>query len=264
MTHQHSFWFVAALVTSVLLALLGNGAVVAGEPQPSIGIGKGEKDAQTHLSFEESYPEGAKIVQVSTRLIVDEAPPRGLNFFALEVDFPNSTWIHGGPQLLGQEDGTANQAANWGGLVDRGGGNDDYDLADWKKDVLLIQCGVHQPSTVPWSWQFGREYILTVRRGSQVRLPAGKVTVDDDETVRAPARTMWEWHFTIQPAKPKPGDQPFESLCYNSAASISEFFLWNESGYGSESNEQHTRWSLPLFRLEGSSKDQVATKWERF
>lgn len=264
MTHRRSLCFAAVLLASFLLALPGKAAEVADEPKPSIGIGKGEKNAQTHLSFEGSYPEGAKIIEVSARLIVDEAPPKGLNFFALEVDFPNSTWIHGGPQLLGEEDGTASQKANWGGLVDRGGGNDDYDLVDWKKDVKLIQCGVHQPSTVPWSWQLDREYILTVSRGKQVRLPAGMVTVDDDVTVRAPARTMWEWHFTIEPAKPKRGDQPFESLCYNSADSISEFFLWNESGYGSESNEQHTRWSLPLFRLEGSSEDEVATEWQRF
>jgi hypothetical protein len=263
MKHRRSLCFAAVLVTSVLLALQGKGAEVAGGPRPSIGIGKGEEDGHTHLSFEGSYPEGAKIVQVSARLIVDEAPPKGLNFFALEVDFPNSTWIHGGPQLLGEDGGKASQAANWGGLVDRGGGNDDYDLVDWEKDVLLIQCGVNQPNTVPWPWQLHREYVLTVSRGKRVRLPAGMVTMDD-ETVRAPARTMWEWHFSIRPAKPSRGDRPFESLCYNSADSIAEFYLWNESGYGSDSDEQHTRWSLPLFRLEGSSEEHVATEWQRF
>lgn len=263
MTHRRFPGFAAVLVTSILLALQGAGAASGASPRATIGIGRGEEDAQTHISFEESYPEGAKIVEVTVHLIVDEAPPKGLNFFAIEVDFPNATWIHGGPQLLGEDDGEVSQAANWGGLVDRGGGNDDYDLVDWKKDVLLIQCGVGQPNTVPWSWQFHREYELTVKRGRQVRLPAGTVTVDD-ETVRAPARTMWEWHFSIKPLKPAKGDQPFESLCYDSAGSIADFYLWNESGYGSESHEQHTRWSLPVFRLEGSDEDHVAREWQRF
>ena len=140
--------------------------------------------------------------------------------FAIEVDFPNSTWIHGGPQLL--DDGSLQ--ANWGGLVDRGGGDADYDLLDWKKDVLLIQCGVGKPNTVPWSWQFDREYVLTVRRGQKVRLPAGTLTIDE-ETFRAPARTMWEWHFTIEPLKPRKGDRTFSSLCYDSADSIADFAL---------------------------------------
>ncbi len=52
-----------------------------------IGIGGGETDTHTHLRFE-GIPKDAKIVKVSTRLVVEKVgPTRGSSFFAIQVDF---------------------------------------------------------------------------------------------------------------------------------------------------------------------------------
>ncbi|MEI6197504.1 MAG: hypothetical protein WCS42_24585, partial [Verrucomicrobiota bacterium] len=79
-----------------------------------IGVGGDESDSHTHLRFE-GIPQDAKIVRVSTKLIVDQAAPVGLNFFAVQVNFLNKTWAHGGPQV-----NSGAEKANWGGLVNRG------------------------------------------------------------------------------------------------------------------------------------------------
>src|SRR5580698_8043021 len=96
---------------------------------PDIGIGGNETNSHTHLRFE-GIPKDAKIVSVSTHLIVDQAAPVGLNFFAVQVNFPNKTWAHGGPQV-----NSGAEKANWGGLVNRGGGSKDYQEVNWKEDL---------------------------------------------------------------------------------------------------------------------------------
>jgi hypothetical protein len=249
-------------IAAILAAMVGQLATpVCAEPRPSpapsIGIGGGE-GPQTHLLFDKSIPKGAKIVKVSTHLIVDKASPSGLNFFAIQVNFPNKTWAHGGPQLV-QKRGKPFQQANWGGLVNRGGGSKDYKEVDWAKDLLLIECGIGKPNTVPWEWELNREYVLTVERGKQVHLPAG-----ESHNVRVPERTMWVWKFTIEPVDKAKGGKAFTSLIYDSADSLRNFYLWNESGYGSTSTEQHSRWSLPVYRIERGSKDAMAADWKRF
>lgn len=224
---------------------------------PNIGIGEGE-EPQTHLHFGKSIPQDAKIVKVSAHLIVDKASPNGLNFFAIQVNFPNKTWAHGGPQLVKKKNELVKQA-NWGGLVNRGGGSKDYKETDLKKDLLLIESGIGKANTVPWEWDLNREYILTVERGKQVHLPAGET-----HKTQVPARTMWEWKFTIEPLDKTKGGVPFTALIYDSADSVKSFYLWNEAGYGSKATEQHTRWSLPVYRVEGSAKDEVVSEWKRF
>lgn len=226
----------------------------APEPAPDIGIGGGEADAKTHLSFD-GIAKGAKIVKVSTRLIVDKVAPKGLNFFAIQVNYPNKTWAHGGPQY----DGTKGERANWGGLVNRGGGSKDYKEVDWKKDLALIECGIGKPNTVPWKWNRGAEYLMTVERGNQVVRPAG---YNERYKAEAPERTMWEWKFTIVPVDGQ--GEPFTSLIYDSADHIGSFYLWNEAGYGSKSEEQHARWSMPQYRTEGGAEDLSPTGWKRF
>lgn len=248
------------LVTLMPLALVA--PAFAETPVPAapaakpavIGIGAGEKETQTHLAFQ-GIAKGAKIVRVSTRLIVEKAPAKGLNFFAVQVNFPNKTWAHGGPQF---NDGKK-ELANWGGLVNRGGGSKDYTDVDWKKDITLIECGVGKPNTVPYKWNRGDEYVLTVERGAQVKLPEG---LNKEHGVVAPERTMWEWKFTIVPVKS--GAETFTSLLYDSADHISSFYLWNESGYGSKSDEQHASWSMPTYRVEGGSEDLVPAGFRRF
>ena len=263
MTNRLFHRLAAVLATGVVLAANVNKLEATGDsPKPSqapaIGIGHGEEDSHTHLRFDKSIPKEAKIVQVSTHLIVDKASPNGLNFFAIQVNFLNKTWAHGGPQLV-KRDGKPFMQANWGGLVNRGGGSKDYKEVDWKNDLLLIQCGIGKPNTVPWAWQLHREYILTVRRGKQVHLPAAKI-----HDVPAPERTMWEWHFTIEPLKKDKSQPACTSLIYNSADCLRSFYLWNESGYGSHSDEQHTRWSLPTYRTEDGTDDVIARDWGRF
>jgi hypothetical protein len=230
-------------------------------PKPSqtttIGIGHGEENARTHLRFKD-IPKETRIVQVSTHLTVDEASPNGLNFFAIQVNFANKTWAHGGPQLV-KRDGKPFKQVNWGGLVNRGGGSKDYIETDWKKDLFLIQCGIGKPNTVPWEWQLHRAYVLTVKRGKQVHLPAA--TIRD---IHVPERTMWEWQFTIEPVTKDASHPAFTSLLYDSGDYLRSFYLWNEAGYGSHGDEQHSRWSLPIYRTEDDAKDVVARDWRRF
>lgn len=243
------------LYFSLVLAALAAAhcAAAVTDAVPDIGIGGGEPDSHTHLRFE-GIPKDAKIVSVSTHLIVEQAAPKGLNFFAIQVNFPNKTWAHGGPQI-----NSGAEKANWGGLVNRGGGSKDYKEVNWKEDLLQIECGIGKPNTVPWKWDRHCEYILTVERGNQIQLPAG---TNQQFKVVVPEHTMWEWKFTIKPVSS--GHETFTSLLYDSADHISSFYLWNEAGYGSTSKEQHAKWSLPVYRIEGSREDKVPTGWKRF
>lgn len=241
------------ILAALSLAAL-SGCSTATTPPADIGIGGGETAPQTHLAFT-GIPKDAKIVKVSARLIVDKVAPKGLNFFAIQVNFPNRTWAHGGPQFVS---GGVEQV-NWGGLVNRGGGSKDYKEVDWTKDLLLIECGVGKPNTVPWKWNRNTEYILTVERGAQVTLPAG---YNKEHKVTAPERTMWEWKFTMEPADGS--HETFTSLLYDSAGHIGSFYLWNESGYGSTADQQHARWSLPTYRVEGGSGELAPAGFKRF
>jgi hypothetical protein len=219
----------------------------------AIGVGGDETDAHTHLCFE-GISKDAKIVKVTTHLIVNHAAPVGLNFFAVQVNFPNQTWAHGGPQI-----NSGAEKANWGGLVNRGGGSKDYQEVNWKEDLLLIECGIEKPNTVPWKWNRNTEYVITVERGKQIHLPAG---TNDHFQVRVPERMLWEWRLTIQPLAI--GHESFASLLYDSADHISSFYLWNEAGYGSTSKQQHAQWSLPTYRTADSAEDKVPSGWKRF
>ena len=169
------------------------GAMAATNSTPVIGIGGDEKDAHTHLSFE-GIPKDAKIVSVSTHLTVEQAGPVGLNFFAVQVNFPNKTWAHGGPQV-----NSGSEKANWGGLVNRGGGSKDYTETNWKEDLQLIEYGILKPNTVSWKWDRNCEYTVTIERGKLVTLPAG---TNAHYNVVVPERKMWEWNLTIKPVNP--------------------------------------------------------------
>lgn len=217
-----------------------------------IAIGAGE-EKPTHVAFETE--KDAKIVKVSVNVIVDKASPNGLNFFAVQVNFPNSTWAHGGPQISKKGDGLA-KYANWGGLVSRGGGVKDYSDADPKNDRSLIECGVEKPNTIPCEWELNREYTLTVERGEQVILPADEKTPTE--------RKMWVWHFMMTPAGDAQTAPTFTSKLYDSADHISDFSVWNEAGYGSTAGEQHARWSLPEYFIEGDNRARAPARWWRF
>ncbi|HEY4414527.1 MAG TPA: hypothetical protein VGO57_02455 [Verrucomicrobiae bacterium] len=244
---------IGLMTLCLALTLPFSAAAAAPDSTPSIGLCGSETDPHTHLRFE-GIPKDAKLVSVSAHLIVDQAAPEGLNFFAIQVNFPNRTWAHGGPQVNSGE-----EKANWGGLVNRGGGSKDYQEVNWQEDLKLIEYGIGKPNTVPFKWERNCEYIITIARGKQVQLPAG---TNANYHVMVPERTMWEWKLTIQPVTP--GHETFTSLLYDSADSFKSFYLWVEAGYGSTDKQQHARWSLPVYRTEGDPTDQVPTGWKRF
>jgi|GEM_PF-935280 len=247
----------ASIILAVALTVIAMGQDPSSAKRNMIGIGEGEGDRNS-LMFETA--KGAKIVKVTTRLIVNKVSHKGLNFFALQVNFPNKTWAHGGPQF-NKDANRMVHLANWGGLVDRGGGATDYDKADPKKDMALIECGIDKPNTAPWEWKLGCEYILTVERGQEVQLPAGGGH-GPEHNIRLGKRKMWEWKFSVVPVDPAKGE-PFTSLLYDTADHVDWFCVWNESGYGSVGAEQHARWSVPEYWVEGDDKPKVPSKWTR-
>lgn len=236
-----------------LCATASHAAIVT---TPSIGIGAGETAKESHLGFPD-LPQD--LVRVSAHLIVDKAPKEGLNFFAVQVDWPNNTWAHGGPQFV---DGK--KLVNWGGLVDRGGGAADYEQSNEAKDILLMQNPDNEHHTVPFQWSLGQEYVITIERGNRVTLPPGTYTfIEDTPPVRVTAaRTMWEWNLTIAPVNGK--DPTFRSTLYNTAATFGSFSVWNECGYGSCELEQHAFWSVPVYaRATAPDQDIQVQSWER-
>ncbi len=225
------------------------------------GIGGGEADPHTHVEFD--VP--GKLVGASVRVVVDRVAPVGLNFFALQVDFDNGTWAHGGVQDVDGPDGSRTRQINWGGLVDRGGGNADYDEEDDRADLEAIQnppAGLH---VGPYAWRTGVAYEYLLERGAQVTLPPGSYRLIPDQPpvrLRRP-RTMWEWRFTVRPVAPADG-APFVAVLYDAADAFTALYVWNESGYGSTDGGQHTTWSALRYTALGSTTSATPTSWSRF
>jgi len=225
-------------------------------------IGGGERDPLTHVSFE--TPKG--LAWASVRVVVDRAAKVGLNFFALEVDFDNGTWAHGGLQDVDGPDGAGTRVrqVNWGGLVDRGGGNADYDEMNPRADLEKIQNPPTGQHVGPYAWKNGVEYELLVERGRRVTLPPGTYSLSPgDQPVRLDhARQMWEWRFTVRPVLGSA--EPFVAVLHNAAGTFDTFTVWNEAGYGSAAQAQHTSWSEPLYRTLDGSGARAPASWERF
>lgn len=223
----------------------------------TFGIGGGEADAHTHVAFD--APKGLTSARV--HVVVDRVAPVGLNFFALQVDFDNGTWAHGGLQDVDGPDGTRTRQVNWGGLVDRGGGTDDYTKQDDLADLEKIQNAPDGEHVGPYSWQLGTEYDFVIERLAAVTLPPGDyrlipgrplVHVDH-------ARTLWQWRFTTRPTA---GGTAFVAVLLDAAATIDGFMVWNESGYGSTAAAQHATWRDPTYATEHG--EVAVTEWHRF
>ena len=227
---------------------------------PAFGIGGGERDPLTHVAFETPTP----MTAVTVRVVVDRTAAVGLNFFALQVDFTNGTWAHGGVQDVDGPDGTRTRQVNWGGLVDRGGGTADYDEEDDLVDLDKIQNAPPGQHVGPYAWRTGVTYEYRIERGAQVTLPPGDYRLIPDRPIVyvAHARTMWAWRFTITPMSE--AGAPFVATLYDSADSIGGISVWNESGYGSTAAAQHTTWWLPRYGLGGAAATQLAPTWDRF
>lgn len=228
---------------------------------PTFGIGGGERDPLTHISFVTP----ASMTKASVRVVVDRAAATGLNFFALQVDFTNGTWAHGGLQDVDGDDvGTRKRQINWGGLVDRGGGNDDYDKENDRVDVEKIQNPPVGQHVGPYAWKDGVEYELVVERGERVTFPPGDYhLMPDHPAVHVDhARAMWAWKFTVHPTT-EPGPT-FTAVLHDAADAFASFTVWNESGYGSASTQQHSSWWAPRYATAADATPSEPTSWARY
>ncbi len=183
------------------------------------------------------------------------------------LDFDNGTWAHGGLQDVNGPngpDGPRVRQVNWGGLVDRGGGDADYDEADTRMDLEKIQNPRAGQHVGPYAWKDGVEYELRIERGRRVTLPPGEYSLTPgEEQVRLDhSRRLWEWRFTVRPVAAT--GEPFVAVLYDAADGVDTISVWNESGYGSSSAEQQTRWSHPRFREHGQDREQTPASWQRF
>jgi hypothetical protein len=227
------------------------------------GIGGDESDKHTHVSF--VTPK--KLVRAQVHVVVDKTADVGLNFFAIQVNFDNDTWAHGGVQDVSGPKSTRTRQVNWGGLVDRGGGNDDYDKENDVSDLEKMQNPPEGQHLGPYQWKNGIEYEYIVERGKKITLPPGDyrffpkhavVHVDHD-------RTMWEWRFTVRPVGSTDANASFVATLYDAAETFHSIYVWNESGAGSTAAGMHTSWSMPTYRTsKDSTKDLVPESWKRF
>ncbi|GAB3792142.1 hypothetical protein [Dyella agri] len=247
----------AGLALGCSVALAAGNAVAAASVLPPFVIGPTANDPHSHAAFPGTPHD---IIKVSSRLRVTNAVAQGLNFFAIQVNFPNKTWAHGGPQRV---DG--HYQMNWGGLVNRGGGSKDYREEDPAADLLLMQNGPDSQRSPAYAWTVGKEYVLTIERGKQVTLPPGEyVFIGSGPKVSVPAvRTLWEWKFTLKPAD---GNGPTQvSTLYDAADRIASFYIWNECGYGSCGKGQSASWSMPAYvSLDAPLAEKQAQTLKRF
>lgn len=237
-------------------ATLGLVCPVFAEPQPwtettKVTILDGNKGQLTHLDFPDTPND---LIAVHATVNVEHAVPTGLNFFAIQVDFPNNTWAHGGPQFNDGKD----KAVNWGGLVDRGGGLADYEKANPAADLHLIQCDPGGNNTKPYDWEQKQPLKIAIHRGKQVTLPPGDCQVDGKVIHIKKPRTMWEWHLTVSP--PKGTGKVYRATIHNTADRFSSFCIWNESGYGSEHKGQRATWSDVAYKSLSKPRQMVSPK----
>lgn len=201
-------------------------------------------------------PDG--VTRVSVEVTVDRTADEGLNFFALQVNFDNGTWAHGGLQDLDGPDDSRREAVNWGGLVSRGGGNADYDnIGDEEVQAAaldLIQNPDADKQVEDVDWSRGTEYVFTIERGDLHHFEPGEyvLTHGEDPVYVDHPRDLYEWTFTITPAD---GGPPiYEGTLYNSSDTVDSFTYWNESGYGSTNDDLEATWSDPSYQTEGGEE----------
>ncbi|MEJ7732046.1 MAG: hypothetical protein WKG00_22905 [Polyangiaceae bacterium] len=201
------------------------------------------------------------LTRASVELNVDRTSDEGLNFFALQVNFDNGTWAHGGLQDLDGEGDDRHLAVNWGGLVNRGGGSADYegvgDDAEQARSLDLIQNPSDGKQLEDVEWARDTTYVLTVERGDLHHFEPGDyvLTHGEDAVHVDHARDLYAWTFTVRPAG---GGPPiYEGTLYNSAATLDSFTYWNESGYGSTNDDLEATWSDPSFRTDADPDRDV-------
>lgn len=256
------------IVTLVLLGLGGPGCGAAAsspdttrpqrEPTATTG-GDGESDA-THGAQTEAVEvdpdaephsmhhtlrlQNGDYVGASVEVRVDEVPDHGLRFFALQVDFSDVAWAHGGLQ-----GGPDEPKANWGGLVS----GIDYDYAGAEQEVLAaIQNEPGRTSGVRWTP--GTWYRYEVSRGELEELPPGDYAVLDEEPVTvAEPRQMWRWTFTVTAVDSN--EVVWTHDLFVAHPLITAATYWTETGYGIDCTDKLTvQWRNPLMHRDDGAE----------
>ena len=184
-------------------------------------------------------------VGASVEVRVDDVPRHGLRFFALQVNFADVAWAHGGLQA-DPEDGKA----NWGGLVS----GIDYDFEGAELEVLSAVQNM-PGRTSPADWEEDTWYRYDVRRGELTELPPGEYSVlSEDPVMVENAREMWEWSFSI--TNVGTGEVVWENHLYVAHPVITSATYWTETGYGIECTDKLTvKWRNPFFEREDGTSD---------
>jgi len=203
------------------------------------------------------------VTSARVEVTVDQASIDGLNFFALQVNFTNNTWAHGGLQLLKGD----HEYINWGGLPNLGGGKGDYGdrtPEQLKQDLERIQNPSDGQQLVDADWEPGVRYVYEITRGERVILPPGdyRRSSGDPAVYIDHPRELYEWNFSVLPAA---GGEPlYQGTMYNSAASVQAVAIWNESGYGSTQDQLISTWEHPTYIAGDTEYDAgVSTRAQR-
>ena len=197
-------------------------------------------DAAPHSSHHQLRLKGNRYVGASVDVKIDEVPRHGLRFFALQVNFADVAWAHGGLQKDPDEG-----QANWGGLVP----GVSYDYEGHELDTL--QNIQNMPGrTREASWREDTWYRYEITRGPLEVLPAGEYSVLTEEPTMVPNdREMWRWDFTIREIETDV--VVWEQSLYVAHAVITSATYWTETGYGMTCDDRITvQWRNPYFTDE--------------
>ncbi len=190
------------------------------------------------------------LVEASVELRVDEVPSHGLRFFALQVDFGDVAWAHGGWQM-----DPKHGKVNWGGLTH----SHNYQFEDHKLETLRrIQNMPGRLAEV--SWKSGTWYRYIVYRGAQETLAPGAYAVLDEEPMQvAESRTMWRWNFEIREIETD--TIAWQHHLYVAAPVMTRMLYWTETGSGIQCEDRLTvNWRNPSYKTVRSQVAQSPLK----
>ncbi len=206
---------------------------------PSVASAQAEpKSAHHHLVSSHT-----KIIEASVELKVDQFPQTGLVFFAIQGNYTGGGSAHGGIMRSGDE-----LKANWGGLA--GEGSKAGTTEELKAYMELVQ---NQPErSIPFTWDTGRWYRLTISRGPEETLPAGDYSaLDEPPTHIDHPRTMRRWDFTVTDVASD--EVVFSHKLHTKGETMSDWGYWTETGYGvSCTDELVAHFRRPRYREEGN------------
>lgn len=213
----------------------------------------------SHLNPKIPERDRGNIERVSVEVTSDQlAGNNGLSFSALQVNFNDGTWAHGGPQQNGRT-----RSVNWGGLVSAGGGTDDYARAS--EDPSSITTRIINPQgdahVKDVDWQDGHRYEMTVEKGPKEIVPAGdyQVTGPSSESGHLDKDTEYQtWTFRVRDLTDG-GKTVYEEKLHNHADKINDFSYWTETGYGFGADQHGSvNWTNPAYRTADAPDDVKA------